>query len=256
MTYGDACGFSKPTSTHQEQAGGPRCRISSCSSIGTRMSPLFSLVGCLLGLTITASATPAEPSPTTHSALEQHTPPAPEAQAPKASATALAVLKAAEAYLGQPYVFGGRLRKRACRSAGQRVACAPGIDCLSLLFFAFEEVVGRPWWRYSVTPTVLVEQGHLGKPVAGMNGILASELDTTRLLPGDILFFLMEGYNLEADGPLLSRDSKRYGTWHTGLFYGLKADTPQVLHAAPGDQVLIGPLSAIPFDAIYVMRVP
>jgi hypothetical protein len=87
-----------------------------------------------------------------------------------------------------------------------------------------------------------------------MDGILRDELDASLLRPGDVLFFLMEDYNLQADGPLLERDQRQYGTWHTGFFHSHVNGEHRVLHAAPGEQVRYDPIERIAFDGVYVLR--
>ena len=174
-----------------------------------------------------------------------HTPP---------SETAAKILKAAEAYKGQPYVFGGRQGKPGCRRNGRAVRCKPGIDCQSLIFFAFEDVLGTRWWDFSVMPTVNVKRRELGHPVAGVNGVLRGDLDPSKLAPGDVLFFLIEGYNLDVDGPLHVVGDRKYGTWHTGFFHGASDGTYWVLHAAPGEHVKLQPLDDIAFDALFAVR--
>ena len=158
------------------------------------------------------------------------------------------IVTAAEAYLGKPYVFGGRNGRRGCRGR-----CPEGIDCQSLIFFAFERVTGTPWTRFSVMPSISVARKELGRPVPGLDGRLREEIDRSRFRRGDVLFFLLEGYNLDADPPLLVRDGKAYGTWHMGLVdrAGGRID---VIHARPGDRVRIQPLDAIPFDALFAVR--
>ena len=170
------------------------------------------------------------------------------------SEAAAKMLAAAEKYIGEPYVFGGRLERSGCRRGGRSVTCQPGIDCQSLIFFAMEDTTGRSWRRFSVMPTVSVARGELGQPVAGLNGVLREDLDPSMLSPGDVLFFLMEDYNLENDGPLHTVGEQRYGTWHTGLFHGVKDGKYRVLHAAPGERVRKQALSDIPFDALFVTR--
>ena len=39
------------------------------------------------------------------------------------------IIAAAEAYLGEPYVFGGRDGRPGCRQGRKRVRCPEGIDC-------------------------------------------------------------------------------------------------------------------------------
>lgn len=180
-------------------------------------------------------------------------PPAPLTTA-KESETARAILTAAEAYQGTEYVFGGRLGKRGCRRHGKPIRCREGIDCQSLIFFAFEEVQGKRWWEFSVMPTVNVKRGELGQPVKGLDGVLREEMDASQLAPGDVLFFLYEDYNLDVDGPLYEHKGRRYGTWHTGFFHGARDGRYWVLHAAPGEQVKVQALDEIGFDALYAVR--
>ena len=190
-------------------------------------------------------------------------PPTPRASTPQPqkpthvapSARAASILAAAEAYQGHPYVFGGRLGRAGCRRKGRPVRCKPGIDCQSLLFFAYEDVLHRRWWTYSVMPTETVRDQELGAPVANVDGVLRADLDPSLLAPGDVLFFLLEDYNLDVDGPLYVDDDRKYGTWHTGFFHGIQGGRYQILHAAPGEHVRIQPLEEIPFDALYAVRV-
>ena len=130
----------------------------------------------------------------------------------KESETARAILTAAEAYQGTEYVFGGRLGKRGCRRNGKPIRCREGIDCQSLIFFAFEEVQGKRWWDFSVMPTVNVKRGELGRPVKGLDGVLREKMDASKLAPGDVLFFLYEDYNLDVDGPLYEHKGRRCNT--------------------------------------------
>lgn len=166
------------------------------------------------------------------------------------------IVAVAEGYLGAPYVFGGRNGRPGCRQGRRRVRCQPGIDCQSLIFFAYEKVCGRPWTAYSVTPSVSAQRRELGDPVPGLDGVLRPELDRSQLRTGDVLFFLLEDYNLDADRPLMERDGHRYGVWHTGLYHGVADDVARVLHARPGDRVVVEPLDDISFDALYVLRLP
>jgi len=171
-----------------------------------------------------------------------------------ASEKATTILSAATQYKGTEYVFGGRLGKRGCKRNGKRIQCRAGIDCQSLIFFAFEDTGEKRWWEYSVMPTISVKRGEFGQPVPGLDGVLRKELEPTLFAPGDVVFFLLEDYNFDVDGPLHEQDGRRYGTWHTGFYYGLEDGIPQVLHAAPGEVVKIQPLQDIAFDALYAVR--
>ncbi len=166
------------------------------------------------------------------------------------------IIAEAEKYLGREYVFGGRDGRPGCRRGGRRVRCPRGIDCQSLIFFAYEKVLGRRWSSFSVMPSVCVRKNQLGRPVKGLDGVPAAELDQGRLHKGDVLFFLLKDYNLDADRPLLVRGGDRYGVWHTGLVHGRRQNKIHVIHAKPGDKVLIESLDDIEFDAIFVVRLP
>lgn len=165
------------------------------------------------------------------------------------------IVAAAESFLGQPYVFGGRAGRRGCRSEGKRVRCREGIDCQSLIFFAYEKVLGTHWTRYSVMPSVAVKRRRLGRPVAGLDGVLRERLDPSALRVGDVLFFLLAEYNLDADPPLWTHDDVRYGVWHTALVHSVGEEV-RIIHARPGDRVVIQPLDVIAFDALFVLRRP
>jgi len=194
------------------------------------------------------------PQPVTQPAAQPTSRPA-QKPAPRPS-VGERVVAAAESHLGAPYVFGGRDARRGCRRHGKRVRCQPGIDCQSLIFFAYEKVCGRPWTAFSVMPSISVKRRELGDPVPGLDGVLREELDAAKLQPGDVLFFLLTDYNLDVDPPLLERDGKRYGVWHTGLFHGTAGEAHNVIHAKPGEKVVIEPIENIGFDALYVMRAP
>lgn len=164
------------------------------------------------------------------------------------------VVRAAEGWLGTEYVFGGRNRKLACRDGGRRVRCRPGVDCQSLIFFAYEEALGIPWTRFSVMPSESVRRGRLGRPVKGLAGVTRAALDPSTLRAGDVLFFMLEGYNLEADPALWTHEGRPYGVWHTGLVHHVDGAAAFVVHAKPGAEVVIEPLEAIDFEAVYVLR--
>jgi len=103
-------------------------------------------------------------------------------------------------------------------------------------------------------PSENVKRRELGAPVEGLDGVLRDELDRALLKKGDVLFFLWEGWNLDADPPLHVSKDKRYGTWHTGLVHGRKDGKVQVIHAKPGEKVLIEPIDEISFDALFAVR--
>jgi hypothetical protein len=166
------------------------------------------------------------------------------------------VIVAAEAYLGQEWVFGGRDGRLGCLENGKKARCPKGVDCLSLIFFAYEKVLSKPWQQFSVVPSVLIRRQELGQPVLGLDGILKDELDPGKLKKADVLFFLIKGANLEADKPLLVRGEDKYGVWHTGLVHHVSGDEVLVIHAKPGGQVVMEPLTAIELDGLFVVRLP
>jgi len=163
---------------------------------------------------------------------------------------------AAETYLGKPYMFGGRDGRRGCIQAGKRVRCPGGIDCQSLIFFAYERVLKTRWTRFSVFPSVSIRRKELGRPIAGLAGVLADEVDMALLAPGDVLFFLLEDYNLQADPALLVRNGHRYGTWHTGMVHSTGPGWVKVIHAKPGDKVVVEALGRVEFDGLFAVRWP
>ncbi|MGC4122450.1 MAG: hypothetical protein QM765_49305 [Myxococcales bacterium] len=71
-----------------------------------------------------------------------------------------------------------------------------------------------------------------------------------------MLLFLLEGYNLAADTPLLTRGEAQYGVWHTALVHSVEEGQVRVIHAKPGDRVVIEPLDAITFDGLFALRLP
>lgn len=164
------------------------------------------------------------------------------------------IVAAAETFLGQPYVFGGRAGRSGCRSEGRRVRCQEGIDCQSLIFFAYEKVVGTHWTKFSVMPSQSVKNQRLGRPVPGLDGVLAGKLDRTKLRTGDVLFFLLPEYNLDADPALWTHEGMPYGVWHTALVHHAQDHDVRVIHAKPGAEVVIEPLDAIHFEALFVLR--
>ncbi|MEZ4316151.1 MAG: hypothetical protein R3F61_01550 [Myxococcota bacterium] len=148
-------------------------------------------------------------------------------------------VEVARQHLGTPYRWEGRGTQR-----------LPGYDCLGILFRAWGRVDGRPWTTYEVNPSQLVAHGKLGAPVSGLEGVLRDDLpDLASLRPGDVLYFLLEGYTIP-DEPLLVRGEARYWPWHTGLYAG----SGIVLHASPGGEVMEQPLDEMRFDALFVTR--
>jgi cell wall-associated NlpC family hydrolase len=161
---------------------------------------------------------------------------------------------AAERYLGKEWVFGGRDGRPGCLEDGRKARCPEGIDCLALIFFAYQEVLGTPWQRFSTLPSALVKNGQLGRPVPGLAGVLREELEPARLAKADVLLFMLKDANLDADKPLLTRGSDRYGVWHTGMVHSSGAEGVKVIHAKPGDRVVIENLEEVGFDALVALR--
>ncbi|MHA1279241.1 MAG: C40 family peptidase [Candidatus Helarchaeota archaeon] len=147
--------------------------------------------------------------------------------------------EAAKKYIGVPFIWGGRSRKK--------------LDCMGLLFLAYSDVTGKPWRNLSVLPSELVKSGNLGKPVPGLDGVLSDSLKNIKLKKGDILYFLSSEKVYETDIPLVRIDSIPYWVWHMGIYAGGE-EKPMILHACPSDRVKIEPLENIYFDAIFVTR--
>ena len=147
-------------------------------------------------------------------------------------------LEAARTWAGTPYRWGGR-----------GTDAHPGMDCLGILFRAYGVMDGVPWWAYAVNPSELVASGRLGAPVPGLDGKPWSPEQVAQLEVGDVLYFLVEGYEIP-DVPLVEDASGRWWPWHTGLYAG----EGQVLHAAPGGTVRTQPLSEVFFERLYVTR--
>ena len=169
--------------------------------------------------------------------------PAPRAASTAPSPTVEAAVLAAKKYIGHHYEWAGR-----------DTAKNPGIDCLGLLYLGFGEATGTPWRRYPVNPSQLVGSGLLGAPVPGLDGVLRAEIEWSKLRRGDVLYFLMEGYEIK-DTPLwVDAQGARYWPWHTGLYLDEGRDL--ALHASPSAGVTEQPLDEIAFDALFVTRLP
>ncbi len=161
--------------------------------------------------------------------------PAPAEAAPTPHSQAVT---AAEALIGEPYAWGGRNQPS-----------HPGVDCLGLLYLAWGSVTGTSWRSYPVDPSKLVASGLLGQPVPGLDAVPRDKLDPASLQPGDVLYFLLQDYEIP-DAPLWHHDDHDYWPWHTGLYAG----EGRVLHAQPGGRVRSQRLDAVMFDALYVTR--
>ncbi|HLL55837.1 MAG TPA: hypothetical protein VK447_19905 [Myxococcaceae bacterium] len=117
-------------------------------------------------------------------------------------------VSAARELLGVPYQFGGRMR-----------GPNEGIDCQGVLFYAAERVGRCGWKSFSVFPTQAVPAGELGQPVEGMAPIASSELDVSRLRPGDVLQLV--GFAENPAEPRIGLLKERpVWVWHTGVYSG------------------------------------
>jgi hypothetical protein len=115
---------------------------------------------------------------------------------------------AARELLGVPYDLGGRLRD-----------AKDGIDCQGVLFYAAERVGQCGWKSFSVMPTRSVPAGELGAPVENMAPVASSELDISRLQPGDVLLLVGYGQN-PAEPAIGTLKGRPVWVWHTGLYSG------------------------------------
>jgi cell wall-associated NlpC family hydrolase len=115
---------------------------------------------------------------------------------------------AAREVLGVPYDFGGRLRD-----------AQDGIDCQGVLFYAAERVGPCGWKSFSVMPTQSVPSGELGVAVEGMAPVASSELDLSKLQPGDVLLLVGYGQN-PAEPAIGTLKGQPVWVWHTGLYSG------------------------------------
>ena len=147
-------------------------------------------------------------------------------------------LEAGKKYLGVPFVWGGRSKEK--------------LDCMGLPFLAYTDVTGKRWQELSVFPAELVKSEKLGKPVAGLDGILKDSIDYSKFQKGDIIYFLVL-YEIGEVKNFTEIDSIPYWVWHMGIYAGVE-EKPLVLNARPGDKVVIEPLEEIYFDAVFVTR--
>jgi cell wall-associated NlpC family hydrolase len=151
-----------------------------------------------------------------------------------------ASLVEAQRYLGTPYVWGGRATAR-----------NPGLDCLGLMFRGVAAATGARWTAFPVDPTAIVASGALGRPVPGLDGVRRAALPLTALRPGDALYLLLAGHRIP-DAPLWVAEGQEYWPWHTALY----ADAGEVLHASPAAGVVRASIWSLPWDALYVTRLP
>ncbi|HYH99347.1 hypothetical protein [Hyalangium sp.] len=115
---------------------------------------------------------------------------------------------AAREVLGVPYDLGGRLRDP-----------QDGIDCQGVLFYAAERVGLCGWKSFSVMPTKSVPAGELGTAVEGLAPVASSELELSKLQPGDVL--LLVGFDQNPAEPSIGTlKGQPVWVWHTGLYSG------------------------------------
>lgn len=126
------------------------------------------------------------------------------------------LFNAAKKYLGVPYAWGGRSKKK--------------LDCMGLIFLAYSNVTGKDWKKLSVYPSRLVKSGKLGHPVEGLDGIIADNIQnlTNRMRVGDIVY-LLTPFKIIEDDSLAAIDSTGYWPWHMGIYAGHS----NILHANP-----------------------
>lgn len=124
-----------------------------------------------------------------------------------------AVVLAARAHLGVPYVLGGRRRN-----------ANDGLDCQGVIFFALEKVFGCGWRSFSVYPTRSVQRKELGAPVPGLSPVATEKLDVRALRPGDVVMMVGRDENPAEGsiGTLVGAKGERtpVWVWHTGIYTG------------------------------------
>jgi cell wall-associated NlpC family hydrolase len=119
----------------------------------------------------------------------------------------------------QPYTLGGRHEPD-----------HPGVDCMGLVFAAYQVASGTPWRRHSYLPTQLAARGTLGKPVPGLECVGRERIDYSLLQPGDIVLVLRHKQNPK-EPPFCKLDGRDAWVWHMGIFTG--APENRFLHADP-----------------------
>ncbi len=127
----------------------------------------------------------------------------------------------AREYLGEGYLWGGRLTKE-----------NPGLDCLGLIFLPYAKTFNKKWTEISTYPGIIIKKYQLGKPVEGLDGILNKDIDISRLEEGDIIHLLNQrGPIDENDIPSKIINGIKYWTWHTGIYSNKEKNL--FLHANP-----------------------
>ena len=152
------------------------------------------------------------------------------------------LVDAARNYMGRPYNFGGR---------------GATLDCMGLVFLAWSDAGRGPWRPLSVNPTTLVSKRQLGDPVPGASPVLSTQLQTSSLAPGDVLFFLSGAQN-PAEPALVTLDDEALWVWHMGMYAG---EARFVVGDHFAGQVVEEPLPAYlaehdNYVAVYAVRPP
>ena len=118
------------------------------------------------------------------------------------------LVRAARMYLNYEYRLGGRLTKT-----------NPGLDCMGLVFIAWDKATGAGWHGLSVSGKKIIAEGQLGTTVPGLNGILTSKVDLSVLKPGDVVFLFGPAEN-PREKPLVEIQGVPYWIWHMGIYSG------------------------------------
>lgn len=123
---------------------------------------------------------------------------------PTQAADRASLVTSARSYLDRPYAWGGR---------------GTSLDCLGLVFRAWQDVTGTSWKRISVYPTKMVEKQQLGAPVPGLDGVLTADIPWPSLEPGDVILFLGAAEN-PAEPALATVSGTPLWVWHTAIYSG------------------------------------
>jgi len=129
----------------------------------------------------------------------------------------------ARQYMGIEYEWNGRLTKK-----------FPGLDCLGLLFRAYDNTYGTNWWDISVYPSKIVKYEQMGTPVEGLDGVFTKDVDIKKFEEGDVIYLLSR--NKINDEPLANINGQEYWPWHTGMYSDKENNL--FIEANPGRYVL------------------